>query len=85
VKHASPGIRGRASPATGLPTLIVQGGNDPFGRPAEFPTLPAGMELVEIAQADHVFQVLYDRQVAFEALTTAVGDWLDRQLRDAPA
>jgi uncharacterized protein len=66
--------------ATGLPTLIVQGGNDPFGRPSEFPTLPAGMELVEIAQADHVFHVPYDRRVAFEALTTAVGDWLDRRL-----
>ena len=68
--------------ATGLPTLIVQGGNDPFGRPAQFPALPAGMELVEIAQADHVFHVPYDRQAAFETLTTAVGDWLDRRLRE---
>lgn len=47
--------------------------------------MPTGMELVEIAQADHVFRVSYRRQVAFEALTTAVGDWLDRQLRDAAA
>jgi len=65
---------------TGLPTLIVQGGNDPFGRPAQFPALPSAMELVEIPQADHVFHVPYDRQAALDRLTTAVGDWLDRQL-----
>jgi predicted alpha/beta-hydrolase family hydrolase len=71
--------------ATGLPTLIVQGGNDPFGRPAQFPALPAGMELVEIPQADHVFHVPYDRQTALEVLTTAVGDWLDQRLRQVAA
>ena len=71
--------------ATGLPMLIVQGGNDPFGRPTEFPTLPAGMELVGIAQADHMFHVPYNRQTAFDTLTTAVGDWLDRQLPQVAA
>jgi predicted alpha/beta-hydrolase family hydrolase len=68
---------------TGLPTLIVQGGHDPFGRPAQFPTLPATMELVEIPQADHVFHVPYDRQSALGLLTTAVSGWLDRQLLPA--
>jgi predicted alpha/beta-hydrolase family hydrolase len=70
---------------TGLPTLIVQGGNDPFGRPAEFPALPGIMELVEVPQADHVFHVPYDRQAALDMLTTAVESWLDRQLRQVAA
>ncbi|MFJ2948062.1 alpha/beta family hydrolase [Streptomyces sp. NPDC087226] len=35
----------------GVPTLVVQGGNDPFGRPREFPEGP--YELVEVPHADH--------------------------------
>ncbi|MBZ6087466.1 hydrolase [Streptomyces olivaceus] len=43
---------------TGVPTLVVQGGNDPFGRPAEFPEAPAGTyDLVEVEHADHGFAV----------------------------
>ncbi|MCX5228555.1 alpha/beta family hydrolase [Streptomyces sp. NPDC006553] len=38
---------------SGLPTLVVQGGNDPFGRPAEFPEGP--YRLVEIPYGDHGF------------------------------
>ncbi|MGH3313838.1 MAG: alpha/beta hydrolase family protein [Streptomyces sp.] len=38
----------------GLPTLVVQGGRDPFGRPEEF---PAGTELVEVPSGDHGFAV----------------------------
>lgn len=41
--------------ATGRPTLIVQGGNDPFGSPRQFPPLPANIELVEIPAANHTF------------------------------
>lgn len=53
----------------GVPTLVVQGGNDPFGRPAEFPEYSGGRvqrsgaravkgdgwayELVEVPFADH--------------------------------
>ncbi|MFJ7148518.1 alpha/beta family hydrolase [Streptomyces sp. NPDC100445] len=36
---------------TGVPTLVVQGGNDPFGRPAEFPA--GDFALVEVDRADH--------------------------------
>ncbi|MEV0126159.1 alpha/beta family hydrolase [Streptomyces sp. NPDC050703] len=40
---------------SGVPTLVVQGGNDPFGRPAEFPDGP--FDLVEVPCADHGFAV----------------------------
>ncbi|MFF1284102.1 alpha/beta family hydrolase [Streptomyces sp. NPDC058299] len=35
----------------GVPTLVVQGGNDPFGRPEEFPE--GDFDLVEVDHADH--------------------------------
>ncbi|MEU8519221.1 alpha/beta family hydrolase [Streptomyces sp. NBC_01216] len=41
--------------ATGLPTLVVQGGNDPFGGPGEFPAGPYTM--AEVPYADHGFAV----------------------------
>jgi len=55
----------------GVPTLVVQGGNDPFGRPAEFPqefsqefrqdfsqqNPPGSYELVEVPYGDHGFAV----------------------------
>ncbi|GAA1924667.1 hypothetical protein GCM10009837_57470 [Streptomyces durmitorensis] len=37
----------------GVPTLVVQGGNDPFGKPAEFPE--GSYELVEVPSGDHSF------------------------------
>ncbi|MEU9398276.1 alpha/beta family hydrolase [Streptomyces sp. NPDC048242] len=50
----------------GVPTLVVQGGNDPFGRPEEFPgsfessgapdspgSSQGGFELVQVPGADH--------------------------------
>jgi uncharacterized protein len=40
--------------ATGCPTLIVQGGHDPFGVPDQFPALPPVMELVEIPSCPSV-------------------------------
>lgn len=70
---------------TGVPTLVVQGGNDPFGRPAQFPALPSTMELVEIPHADHMFNVPNDRESALELLTTAVGNWLDLRLSSVAA
>ncbi|MFB7556963.1 alpha/beta hydrolase family protein [Streptomyces brevispora] len=64
--------------ASGVPTLVVQGGNDPFGRPAEFP--PGEYRLAEVPHADHGFSVpkrsgtTEDR--AMEILTSAVTGWL---------
>ncbi|MGA5469202.1 alpha/beta family hydrolase [Streptomyces arboris] len=63
---------------TGVPTLVVQGGNDPFGRPEEFP--PGGYELAQVPYGDHGFAVpkksgLTEAQ-AMEVLTGAVTGWL---------
>ncbi|MFJ8015410.1 alpha/beta family hydrolase [Streptomyces sp. NPDC096339] len=66
----------------GRPTLVVQGGRDPFGRPEEF---PAGEHaLVEIPGADHGFAVPKKADVSQEEaigmITAAVAEWL-RTLR----
>lgn len=39
---------------SGVPTLVVQGGNDPFGKPAEFPE--GTYELLEVPFGDHSFK-----------------------------
>ncbi|GAA4901371.1 alpha/beta family hydrolase [Streptomyces coeruleoprunus] len=63
---------------TGLPTLVVQGGNDSFGRPAEFP--PGDHELVEVPWADHGFAVpkraTLGQDEALRLITGAVAKWL---------
>ncbi|MEU1053690.1 alpha/beta family hydrolase [Streptomyces sp. NPDC005876] len=62
---------------TGVPTLVVQGGNDPFGRPGEFPAGPH--RLVEVAHGDHGFAVPKRAPVgqdeALAVLTGAVAGW----------
>lgn len=63
---------------SGLPTLVVQGGNDPFGKPAEFP--PGEYRIAEVPHGDHGFAVpkrsgLTDDR-AMEILTTSVTGWL---------
>ncbi|MFF5584582.1 alpha/beta hydrolase family protein [Streptomyces hygroscopicus] len=68
----------------GVPTLIVQGGRDPFGRPEEFPELPADMELVAVPYGDHGFglpkSAELDEPAALALITGAVADWLPRAL-----
>ncbi len=65
---------------TGLPTLVVQGGRDPFGHPGEFP--PGGSYgIAEVPGGDHGFAVpksgpLGPRE-AMELLTGHVARWLD--------
>jgi predicted alpha/beta-hydrolase family hydrolase len=62
----------------GVPTLVVQGGNDPFGRPAEFPD-SAGYTLVEVPYGDHGFAVPKraptGQDEALETITDAVVAW----------
>ncbi|MGA5550662.1 alpha/beta hydrolase family protein [Streptomyces pseudogriseolus] len=61
----------------GVPTLVVQGGNDPFGKPAEFPE--GGHQLVEVARADHGFAVPkragLTQEEALRVITDAVVRW----------
>ncbi|MFJ6724699.1 alpha/beta family hydrolase [Streptomyces sp. NPDC091281] len=61
----------------GVPTLVVQGGNDPFGTPAEFPDGP--FDLVEVPYGDHGFAVPKRAPTtegqALEIITAGVARW----------
>ncbi|MFB6951785.1 alpha/beta family hydrolase [Streptomyces niveus] len=70
----------------GVPTLVVQGGNDPFGKPAEFPGdafAGGGDELLEVPYADHSFAVpkraTLTQDEALTLLTDGVGKWIRSQ------
>jgi predicted alpha/beta-hydrolase family hydrolase len=61
----------------GVPTLVVQGGNDPFGKPEE---LPKGTyELIEVPYGDHGFAVPKRAEItqdqALEIITEGVVTW----------
>ncbi|MFF4563048.1 alpha/beta family hydrolase [Streptomyces sp. NPDC001435] len=61
----------------GVPTLVVQGGNDPFGKPDEFPA--GAYELVEVPYGDHGFAVPKRAEItqerALETITDGVVRW----------
>ncbi|AZM60112.1 MULTISPECIES: alpha/beta family hydrolase [unclassified Streptomyces] len=61
----------------GVPTLVVQGGNDPFGRPPEFPE--GAYELVEVPHGDHGLAVPkragLTQEEAVAVVTDAVVRW----------
>ncbi|WP_037851969.1 alpha/beta family hydrolase [Streptomyces sp. NRRL S-340] len=63
--------------AAGVPTLVVQGGNDPFGRPREFPEGP--FELITVPHGDHGFAVPKRAEITQEqalgVLTDGVLRW----------
>jgi predicted alpha/beta-hydrolase family hydrolase len=69
-----------AAGAEAAPLLIVQGGNDPFGRPAEF---PAAHRPVEVPGGDHGFAVpkrgCLTQEAALDVITSAAADWLAGQ------
>ncbi|MFE7134308.1 alpha/beta family hydrolase [Streptomyces sp. NPDC057638] len=62
----------------GVPTLVVQGANDPFGRPGEFPDGPYAMAVVPFG--DHGFAVPKRSGITesetVTTITRAVRDWL---------
>ncbi|WP_399897357.1 alpha/beta family hydrolase [Streptomyces sp. BBFR51] len=65
----------------GVSTLVVQGGNDPFGRPGEFPDAPEGTyDLTEVPYGDHGFAVPKRAEItqdgALELITDAVAQWV---------
>jgi uncharacterized protein len=63
--------------STDLPMLVVQGGIDPYGRPGQFPPLPARVDSVEIPNNGHMFD---NPAAVAEAVTT----WLTQLLRSIP-
>ncbi|MFD3501006.1 alpha/beta family hydrolase [Streptomyces sp. NPDC058678] len=56
----------------GVPTLVVQGGNDPFGKPEEFPE--GAYDLVEVPYGDHGFVVPKRAGIGQEEAVTVVTD-----------
>lgn len=66
---------------TGLPTLVVQGGTDPFGTPEEFPRLPATHRLVGLPAGDHGFKVKKTDEPVLDVLVAAITEWIDTLLR----
>jgi len=62
---------------SGVPTLVVQGGNDPFGKPEEFPK--GTYELVDVPYGDHGFAVPKRAEItqeqALEIITDGVARW----------
>ncbi|MFI7503782.1 alpha/beta family hydrolase [Streptomyces sp. NPDC049687] len=56
----------------GVPTLVVQGGNDTFGRPGEFPG--GDYELVEVPYGDHGFAVPKRAEISQEEAVAIVTD-----------
>jgi len=56
----------------GVPTLVVQGGRDPFGRPEEFPS--GSFEIVEVPYGDHGFAVPKRADITQEQALDVVTD-----------
>jgi len=65
---------------SGVPTLVLQGERDTFGRPEEFPDGP--FELVPVAHADHGMAVprAHDQAATLDRIVRIVGDWLGNVL-----
>ncbi|MFB7938198.1 alpha/beta family hydrolase [Streptomyces sp. NPDC056049] len=65
--------------STRLPTLVVQGGADPFGKPDEFPS-GGSYRLVGIPYGDHGFAVPkrapVDQEETVGRIVEGVADWL---------
>ncbi|MGW2419933.1 alpha/beta hydrolase family protein [Streptomyces sp. NPDC001709] len=63
---------------SGVPTLVVQGGNDPFGKPEEFPK--GDFELIEVPYGDHGFAIPKRAEIsqerALEIITEGVVQWV---------
>jgi predicted alpha/beta-hydrolase family hydrolase len=65
---------------SGVPTLVLQGERDTFGRPEEFPDGP--FDLVPVAHADHGMAVpkAHDQAATLDRIVRIVGDWLGNVL-----
>ncbi|MFF1625054.1 alpha/beta family hydrolase [Streptomyces sp. NPDC058272] len=56
----------------GVPTLVVQGGNDPFGKPEEFPK--GAYELIEVPYGDHGFAIPKRAPIGQDEALTIITD-----------
>ncbi|HEY3873131.1 MAG TPA: alpha/beta family hydrolase [Actinocrinis sp.] len=65
---------------TGLPTVIVQGGADPFGTPAEFPELPPTHRLVALPAGSHEFTVRKDQNPVLALIVESVTAWISDRI-----
>ena len=70
---------------SGVPTLVVQGENDTFGRPEEF---PSGVDLAVVPSADHGLKVPARAELsqpeALDLVVEAVLEWLVREVIGNP-
>jgi predicted alpha/beta-hydrolase family hydrolase len=69
----------------GVPTLVVQGGNDQMGRPEEFPAqLPPRVDLAVVPEADHGLRVgkraALSQEEALDVVVEAVLEWSIREV-----
>jgi uncharacterized protein len=69
----------------GVPTLVIQGGNDPFGGPEEFPDpLPPGTDLAVVPDADHGLKVPKRSPIsqddAMGIVVEAALEWIVREI-----
>lgn len=68
----------------GVPTLVIQGERDPFGRPEEFPPDSARRRLVTVPEAGHELTV--GKRAALTAeevaglIVEATEEWLEREV-----
>jgi hypothetical protein len=63
--------------SSGLPTLIVQGGTDPFGTAAQFPPLPGTHRLVGLPAGNHEFAVRKSEPPLLDTIVETVAGWID--------
>ncbi|HET7689418.1 MAG TPA: alpha/beta family hydrolase [Nocardioidaceae bacterium] len=67
--------------AVGVPTLVIQGENDPFGRPEEF---PGSTELAVVPGGDHSLKVpkkgLVSQEDALGIVVEATLEWIVREV-----
>jgi predicted alpha/beta-hydrolase family hydrolase len=70
---------------SGVPTLVVQGENDTFGRPEEF---PSGVDLAVVPSADHGFATPkrsgVSEEVAMAIVVESALEWLVREVTGNP-
>jgi uncharacterized protein len=69
----------------GVPTLVIQGERDPFGRPEEFPeSLPPLIDFAVVPEADHGLAVpkraAVTQDVALDIVVETTLEWIVREI-----